>query len=274
MSEPGTHRDDGRCCMTPPSDGRRRSWGGTGRAHEAGPDIGSWVSGFTRPTRQAATPRRGGQRATNARQPGTWAGRKRLEPLYRCLASPALPDERAQCNAAGQVELKLETPWRRGHAPGFTLRSWPKAPPVRDHRTAESAQRDGAVAQSRHFRLPQAAAPTRHVPDGGVQDSCARHGAHGGQGHRRRRRDRRPHRDRGRARRPLGRRRRAGLPRRARRARRARDQPHQPARRRPDAADDARSGRVRDRRLRGGAVVRPPGQLAAARAGRARPRTW
>ena len=40
--------------------------------------------------------------------------RKRLEQLCRYIARPALSDERVQCNAAGQVELKLKTPWRDG----------------------------------------------------------------------------------------------------------------------------------------------------------------
>ncbi|MFO0296067.1 MAG: transposase [Pseudomonadota bacterium] len=42
--------------------------------------------------------------------------RKRLEQLCRYITRPALSDERVQLNAAGQVELKLETqaktPWR------------------------------------------------------------------------------------------------------------------------------------------------------------------
>ena len=40
--------------------------------------------------------------------------RKRLEQLCRCITRPALPDERVQVNAAGQVELKLKTPWGDG----------------------------------------------------------------------------------------------------------------------------------------------------------------
>ena len=41
-------------------------------------------------------------------------GRKRLEQLCRYITRPALSDERVQLNAAGQVELKLKTPWRDG----------------------------------------------------------------------------------------------------------------------------------------------------------------
>ncbi|MFO1293224.1 MAG: transposase [Rubrivivax sp.] len=40
--------------------------------------------------------------------------RERLEQLCRCITRPALSDERVQLNAAGQVELELETPWRDG----------------------------------------------------------------------------------------------------------------------------------------------------------------
>ena len=40
--------------------------------------------------------------------------RKRLEQLCRYITRPALSDERVQLNAAGQVELKLKTPWRDG----------------------------------------------------------------------------------------------------------------------------------------------------------------
>jgi hypothetical protein len=40
--------------------------------------------------------------------------RKRLEQLCRYITRPALCDERVQLNAAGQVELKLKTPWRDG----------------------------------------------------------------------------------------------------------------------------------------------------------------
>jgi hypothetical protein len=40
--------------------------------------------------------------------------RKRLERLCRYITRPALSDERVQCNAAGQVEWKLKTPWCDG----------------------------------------------------------------------------------------------------------------------------------------------------------------
>jgi hypothetical protein len=40
--------------------------------------------------------------------------RKRLEQLSRCITRPALFHERVRLNAAGQVELKLTTPWRYG----------------------------------------------------------------------------------------------------------------------------------------------------------------
>ena len=40
--------------------------------------------------------------------------RKRLEQLCRYTTRPALSDRRVQLNDAGQVELKLKTPWRDG----------------------------------------------------------------------------------------------------------------------------------------------------------------
>jgi hypothetical protein len=40
--------------------------------------------------------------------------RKRLEQLCRHITRPGLSDERVQINAAGQVKLKLKTPWRDG----------------------------------------------------------------------------------------------------------------------------------------------------------------
>jgi hypothetical protein len=39
--------------------------------------------------------------------------RQRLEQVCRYITRPALSDERAQLNAAGQVELKLKKPWSR-----------------------------------------------------------------------------------------------------------------------------------------------------------------
>ncbi len=40
--------------------------------------------------------------------------RGRLEQRCRYITRPALSDERVQLNAAGQVELRLKTPWRDG----------------------------------------------------------------------------------------------------------------------------------------------------------------
>ena len=40
--------------------------------------------------------------------------RRRLEQPCRFITRPALSDERVQLNAAGQVQLELETPWRDG----------------------------------------------------------------------------------------------------------------------------------------------------------------
>ena len=40
--------------------------------------------------------------------------RQALEQLCRYITRPALSNERVQTNAAGQVVLKLKTPWRDG----------------------------------------------------------------------------------------------------------------------------------------------------------------
>ena len=40
--------------------------------------------------------------------------RRSLEQLCRYITRPALANERVQCNAAGQVVLKLKTAWRDG----------------------------------------------------------------------------------------------------------------------------------------------------------------
>ena len=40
--------------------------------------------------------------------------RRSLEQLCRYITRPALANERVQCNAAGQVVLKLKTPWHDG----------------------------------------------------------------------------------------------------------------------------------------------------------------
>jgi len=40
--------------------------------------------------------------------------RQALELLCRYIARPAMADARVQTNAAGQVVLKLKTPWRDG----------------------------------------------------------------------------------------------------------------------------------------------------------------
>jgi hypothetical protein len=43
--------------------------------------------------------------------------RRALEQLRRYITRPALADERVQCIAAGQVELKLKMQWSDGTTP-------------------------------------------------------------------------------------------------------------------------------------------------------------
>jgi hypothetical protein len=117
----------------------------TGRTYLAEPDADGDEARTLRPLQAAAvtyriacgpragqqvlTPRGGMPREAAARQPlcADMDGfslhaamrieahdRKRLEQRCRCITRPALSDERVQCDAAGQVELKLKTPWRDG----------------------------------------------------------------------------------------------------------------------------------------------------------------
>jgi hypothetical protein len=50
--------------------------------------------------------------------------RQAIEQQCRCIRRPSLAIERLQTNAAGQVVLKLKTPWREGtpHPPMSSLR--------------------------------------------------------------------------------------------------------------------------------------------------------
>jgi hypothetical protein len=116
--------------------------------------------------------------------------RERLEQLCRYITRPALSDERVQLNAAGQVELELNTPWRDGTthlvmsplefmqrlaalvprprlhlirfhgalAPNAKLRPLvvPQPPPAQAQTTAEAADTDGCEAgtvQARPHRI-------------------------------------------------------------------------------------------------------------------------
>jgi hypothetical protein len=56
--------------------------------------------------------------------------RKRLEQRCRYITRPALSNQRAQLNAAGQVQLELGTPWRDGLAD----RARPVAGPFARHK--------------------------------------------------------------------------------------------------------------------------------------------
>jgi hypothetical protein len=80
---------------------------------------------------------------SNASQPAVRVEaheRKRLEQLCRYITRPALSDEQVQQNAAGQVELKLKTPWRDGTTHlmmsplEFMRRLAALVPPPRTHR--------------------------------------------------------------------------------------------------------------------------------------------
>jgi len=40
-----------------------------------------------------------------------------MEQLRRCITRPAVTNQREQINSAGQVVLRLKTPWRDGTPP-------------------------------------------------------------------------------------------------------------------------------------------------------------
>jgi hypothetical protein len=108
--------------------------------------------------------------------------RQALERLCRYITRPALANERVQCNAAGQVVLKLKTPWRDGTTHlvmsplEFMQRFAAQVPRPRLH----LIRLHGALAPNAKLRalvVPQA-------PDDGVkaappdmcEASCAHHG--------------------------------------------------------------------------------------------------
>ena len=98
--------------------------------------------------------------------------RQALEQLCRTITRPALADERVQCNAAGQVVLKLKTPWRDGTTHQGT-------PPL------EFMQRLAALVPRPRLHLirfhgvlaPNAKLRAQVVPQGPVESARAAHSA-------------------------------------------------------------------------------------------------
>jgi hypothetical protein len=88
--------------------------------------------------------------------------RKRLEQLCRYITRPALADQRVQLNAAGQVELKLKTPWRDGttHLVMSPLEFLQRlAAPATEGRLS----RAGATAQAAPHTIPWGAGSERQA---------------------------------------------------------------------------------------------------------------
>ena len=83
--------------------------------------------------------------------------RQALEQLCRYIARPALANERAQTNVAGQVVLKLTTPWRDGPAG----RAWPEARPFARHKQSTGLFVSGLSPAGRAW--PEARPFARHL---------------------------------------------------------------------------------------------------------------
>jgi len=117
--------------------------------------------------------------------------RKRLEQLCRTITRPALSDERVQLNAAGQVELKLKTPWRDGttHLVMSPLEFMQRLA-ARATEGRPSGTRAAAAAAS--HPVPRRAGPERQAAGAGgatrAWPQCGRGGRAGQRGCRRRRR--------------------------------------------------------------------------------------
>ena len=79
--------------------------------------------------------------------------RKRRNGLYQYSTRPALSDGRVSLNAAGQVELKLKTPWRDGttHLVKSPLEFMQRlaVPLKRAHPQLRSPRSEGPAAASR-----------------------------------------------------------------------------------------------------------------------------
>jgi hypothetical protein len=99
---------------------------------------------------------------------------KRLERLCRSITRPALSDERIQVNSAGQVALRLETPWRDGTThPGLgaaaraRIRHRPAALNELRRRGAVDHRGDPAACGDREDPHPPGVGPPAAVPGDG-----------------------------------------------------------------------------------------------------------
>ena len=133
--------------------------------------------------------------------------RKRLEQLCRYITRPALSEERIQLDAAGQVQLKLKTPWRDGTthvvmsplefmqrlaalvprprlhlirfhgvlAPNAKLRALvvPQGPPGQDEPAVQAAGGSAQSASPRPSRRARIASAGRRCPRGSSTSTCS-----------------------------------------------------------------------------------------------------
>ena len=107
--------------------------------------------------------------------------RQALEQLCRYITRPALANERVQTNAAGQVVLKLKTPWRDGttHQGTPPLEFMQRLAALVPRPRLHLIRFHGVLAPNAKLRaqvVPQEPeAPALAVPPAGCEANCAHH---------------------------------------------------------------------------------------------------
>ena len=107
--------------------------------------------------------------------------RKALERLCRTITRPALANERVQCNAAGQVVLKLKAPWRDGttHLVMSPLEFMQRLATLVPRPTLHLIRFHGVLAPNAKLRalvVPQEPEPpAQAAPPAECEASCAHH---------------------------------------------------------------------------------------------------
>ena len=107
--------------------------------------------------------------------------RQAPEQLCRCITRPALANEQVQCHAAGQVLLKLKTPWRDGttHVVMSPLEFMQRLAALVPRPRLHLIRFHGVLAlnaQPRAQVVPQEPqAPDQAAPSAGCEANCAHH---------------------------------------------------------------------------------------------------
>ena len=107
--------------------------------------------------------------------------RQALEQLCRYITRPALANERVQTNAAGQVVLKLKTPWRDGttHLVMSPLEFMQRLAALVPRPRLHLIRFHGVLAPNAKLRaqvVPQEAeAPAQAAPPAECEPNCAHH---------------------------------------------------------------------------------------------------